>query len=292
MTEQMRGVLMADGHVGCAFPSSALPDTSLADFLDAIVQRLPQWAAALFPLMKEVEDSLPPWARATGNNDLEASAELIALENDEARNSFAYNFRAGLLCWNEDKVEEALRYLGQAVALDPTSASPHVWIAWCHNKSDAHASALASFRRTIELTAWSWPDDDQVEAAARWATKCGDREFAVLARQELVRRHPDSADAHCWLGVLLKRVRPQDAEAELRRSVELEPKMHAVHSLARLIARRGDFAGARGLLDLLRKDDGALPKSSVPLQKEIDERERLKGTGGADESDDDDGEIA
>lgn len=267
--------LGATGPDSVAVPSAPLPVTSLAAFIEAVTQKLPAWSAVLLPPMAEVAAMLPPWAMAVSRSDIEASEELIAVETEEALASFAYNYRVGMAFWHEEKLDQALRYLERAATLAPHHPGPPMWLGWCHGNRKEYASALANFRRVVEVAGLGWPDSDSLDAGAWWASKCGDRELALAAHLEVVRRTPESADAQAALGLALKRVRRlPEAEAALRRSIQLQPKMWAVHLLARILARRGDFAGARATIDLLRKDDGKLPKTSTPLLDEINAREQ------------------
>jgi TolB-like protein/class 3 adenylate cyclase/Flp pilus assembly protein TadD len=165
-----------------------------------------------------------------------APGERHQLEQQGTQNLEAYQlYLQGLHLFHrmsEDGLSNSITYFERALQHDPNFAQAYGGIAWAYqllaNSSllaprDAYEKARAAAGKALEL------DDTIVEAQLVAATAGQildyDQARAGIAYKRAVEMAPNSAAAHEWYGILYLSPmgRHEEAIAELRRAVELDP---------------------------------------------------------------------
>jgi TolB-like protein len=154
--------------------------------------------------------------------------------------------------FNDDRI----RMLERAVAMDSTyspawlALGRRLYVKTRYDTGDTAAMArgLVAAERAVAL------DPTNVTAGARLAGSYAERGEHVRAYREitrLIRRRPDSPDAHFYLSYLLRHVvLLQEASAECAVALSLDAHNWGWRTCAVTLMGLGDYEGARGYLDL------------------------------------------
>lgn len=187
-------------------------------------------------------------------------AEIEASRRKPPNNLKAYDLvmRAFPDLWgqNADAIDQAIRTLGDAVALDPHYGRAHALLAWCHGLRITYLwtkdvdREVAAAQRAIAHSAGRIGDDPTALTAAGAATGfCGDQLGASLLVEQALALDPNNAWAWCrwgWIGIYLGQ--PDEAAERFRKSMALSPldpfAFNARMGLAGALARSGRFEEA------------------------------------------------
>jgi tetratricopeptide (TPR) repeat protein len=191
----------------------------------------------------------------------------------------------------DGRVPEAVTTLEEAVRLEPQSGEAHYQLGLAHNRAGRREEATAALKKGRELVS---ADDRQQHAAmdiaeGRAALDAGNLPEAVAKFELAIKRLPELAEAHRFLGEALeKRGDVRGATAAYTKALELNPATAAARQgLERLSARVGstssasrtslapdvdDAARVAELEGLIR--DGRLAEVEPLLTKYVEERPR------------------
>ena len=147
---------------------------------------------------------------------------------------------------------QALAMLERSVALDPNFAPAwlqlgrrcYVELRYGNGRGDMAERYTSAVARAVAL------DPDYIPAAANWIgvyVEAGDLNKAMQDANDLVRRHPDSADAHYILSYTLRYAGITDeANRQCNEALHLDPtnRTSGLRSCAILPALRGDYRRA------------------------------------------------
>jgi DNA-binding winged helix-turn-helix (wHTH) protein/TolB-like protein/Tfp pilus assembly protein PilF len=154
-----------------------------------------------------------------------------------------------------ESVKQAIALYEKAIAIDPQFARAYAGLADCYNIASSglppnfrYPRAKAAAEKAVDL------DPDSAEARTslaflrykfEWRWQEADREF-----KEAIRLNPRYALAHHWYGEFLGLMdRPDEAIAELKRALELDPFSPAIRSdLTRPLLRARRIEEARQVL--------------------------------------------
>jgi tetratricopeptide (TPR) repeat protein len=178
----------------------------------------------------------------------------------------------------QGKEKEAIIQFSNAIKIDPHFAAAHFELAKAYLKTGSGMGAYSELRRTVDLDPKNLEarlDLGQIYLAGKayqksleqanailaidpknadaWGLKSGialasgDRAEALKDIQQALAYDPNRAGFHAQLG-LIQGADPataNDAEAQVREAVKLDPKNAAAHMLlASMLQRKGDAAGA------------------------------------------------
>ena len=171
-------------------------------------------------------------------------------------NFIAYGNLGAALC-NQDRLDEGIAQLTEAVRLSPRYAYAHNQLGRAYFSVGRTNDAIAHIRQAVELA----PDDAAGHnnlGIALAAT--GKRDEALAEFAEAVRLRPDYAIAHANLGgVLVDMGRLTEALPHLREALRLKPDLAAAHFyLGEVLTRQGKIGEAREHLDIAVKLDPGL----------------------------------
>ena len=211
-----------------------------------------------------------------------AMIDGMAIQHDllknVARRSHAYAlFQAGFAMRKADRVQEAISYFSDAVAVSPESATTHVYLGDTFREAKRYAEAVSEYQTALRIS----PDlggvhfnlantlqklGQVVEAVEHYEqavrvkpgyfeahTNCaivlnglGRVEAAAAHYQEAVRIRPDSAPAQLDLGSALLTLNRLDlAQTHFDQALRLAPKDADAHSgLGKVLVRRKRYAEA------------------------------------------------
>ena len=209
------------------------------------VQLDPTWLRALADLA---------WVLGNAGRREEALAagdEAVRLAPDDAEAWFAKSWAAQALPdWAE--AEKALR---RAVELQPDYSMWHNNVGYVVLQQGRFAEAVEWLREALRLDPMNKRALGNLGAALRWQGELDEGtmlrrevvELALQAATEAVRENPRDADAHWLRGqYLIQLARLDEAEAAVRRSIELDPEKPLPWlQLSELLVRRGREPEAR-----------------------------------------------
>jgi serine/threonine protein kinase len=182
-----------------------------------------------------------------------ASEELSRPKNAEAYDLY---LRAAAISHDPGPNREAIAMLERAVALDPTFASAWRWLGkryyydatYGPGGAATYEKARSAAERAVAL------DPDSIDASADLAimrTESGELEAAYDDASALVRRRPDSAQAHHTLAYVLRYAGLlEDAAKECDLAMSLDPKNYDWRSCALVFELLGRYDRARQFIDL------------------------------------------
>ncbi len=152
-----------------------------------------------------------------------------------------YNAR-GMALFNENRLEEAVHALRQAVGVRRDAGALHN-LGVAYAKLGRLDEAVASFREALELNPRSAGSHRNLGLALREQRKLTE---ALTHYAEAARLEPDNAAAHHDLGhILFDAGRHEEALPSLREAVRLSPELWGAHiDLGRCLARLGKSAEA------------------------------------------------
>jgi tetratricopeptide (TPR) repeat protein len=176
-------------------------------------------------------------------NDLTLFSRAVAVTR---YNWFAGVNRADAL-YKSGRVDEAIGQYRDVLRDTPDNVEAVYGLGVCFGAERRYAEAIEQFRRTLQLK----PNHaDAHNSLAFVMHQTGDIAGAESHAAEAVRIDPDAADYRYNLALaLIKQGKIDDALAHLRKSLDLRPTAEAHATLADLLVRRGDLAGARAEVD-------------------------------------------
>jgi tetratricopeptide (TPR) repeat protein len=134
----------------------------------------------------------------------------------------------GVIAHQQGDHESAIELIGQAVALNPSSAAFHSNLGEAQRALRQLPEAEASFRDALRLMpAWALVHNN----LGTVLREQGKLKQAEAAHREALRLHPAYAQAHNNLGMLLKEQGKLDAALhEYQEALRLEPTLHEAHN--------------------------------------------------------------
>ena len=186
---------------------------------------------------------LLPREGAGGDPRLALQQALMRRRLEKYPADFTARYNLGAALQAEGKLDDAMREIKAAIALDPGQATAHNTLgAALYARGDA-AAAAAEFAEVLRLR----PDD----ANARYnlgqiRLAQGRTEEAGGLFREVLRLQPDDANAHAQLGAVLQEMGDlEQAVLHLREALRLDPdQLNARSNLAQALLARGDSAAA------------------------------------------------
>jgi putative PEP-CTERM system TPR-repeat lipoprotein len=187
------------------------------------------------------------------------------------------NLGLGLIAWQEGDLEQANRYLTEAVRLDRSN-----WEAWLRKgeyelSRGAYDEADAAFTEAVGLPA---ADVLGRVGLARVDLSRGDLEAAAAEVQELLRRAPGFAVAHYLDGLV--RFQQQDldgAEAAIREVQRTAPDHPpSLYLMGAIKYRQGQFAQAESSLQRYLAEDPGNESAAKLLASTRFDQENFQGT--------------
>ena len=134
---------------------------------------------------------------------------------------------------------DAIGYYRQMLSLQPTSGGIHGALGYALKRYEKLSEAADELRKAVALSPDLAPAHFQL---AEVLVQMGDSMAALPEYESAVRLHPQDAEFSYKYGVALSRARPQDAAAQLKRAIELDPNNAEAHrSLGMLLRRTGDL---------------------------------------------------
>jgi tetratricopeptide (TPR) repeat protein len=188
-----------------------------------------------------------------------ARPELERLAQANQSNA-VYPYWLSRIAYRQTDIRAALQQAQKAVRVDPAFMKAYDQLGLCYEALDDFQSAIQAFRQAIQLNGKlpepsPWPPMNLGVLLLRMERL----EEADAQLRESVRIQPDFPVAHYRLGqVLEKEDRYQEAIAELERAAELDPTYPEPHyALARLYKRQKDSRAAAefSAFQNLRKQD-------------------------------------
>lgn len=197
-----------------------------------------------------------------------SAVELLRLARRYEGSSVRLLFAAGRNCLNlAPQALEAIFFLGEAVAQDPTRDDVWHLLGRAHLRLANSNDAVAAFRKAWSLHpraeyATSLGKGLQVVSGAD--AKSADAEVGALFRRALT-LDPSNALAHYELGrLLLQNEQFDEARQHLLKAVGLEPDFYeCYYLLIRLSVRTGDRAQSQKYIDRFERTKQALTQQSV-----------------------------
>jgi serine/threonine protein kinase len=199
--------------------------------------------------------------------------------NDEA---YALYLRAAAMSNDMAPNREALAMLERAVALDPSYAP--AWVALSarayYDEAYGEGGAAAQHRAEEAATRALQIDPDLIEASRRLSlmrAEQGDVQGAFRQASELLRRRPESADAHFILSYVLRYAGLLSESAKECESARLlDPRNSGLRSCAIPFLFLGDLSRAREFMQLDRGSEWASAFESYLLLRSEDRTEILR----------------
>ncbi len=214
------------------------------DYLNAAIA----WkkADAITPLGSELQFSLAMAYIRISHPDW-ARTVLESLSTRETKNAL-YPYWLGRLDYDAHHYVEATHHFEQAIALDPTMARAYDNLGLCHFYQNQNGLAVENFNKAIELDRKSqhpsaWPYLNRA-VTLRFV---GHAQEAEADLREALRLDPQLAQAHYLLGnVLQEKSQPDAAVREQLAAVRLDDKYAEPHvALAHLYNQLGRKAAAQ-----------------------------------------------
>jgi tetratricopeptide (TPR) repeat protein len=185
------------------------------------------------------------------STNYEQALQLLKNSSDQSAQALLLRGKCHYMLGDFKKASEALE---QAVRLDPASSQAHLWLGRAYGRRAETSSFLtapglaskarASFERAVELNPASKEAvSDLFEYYLEAPGFLGGGLERARALAERV-KDSDPAEYHYRLALIAdKRKQYQDAEEQLRRSVELAPRqVGRLIELAKFLARTGRYA--------------------------------------------------
>ncbi|HET6251511.1 MAG TPA: tetratricopeptide repeat protein [Tepidisphaeraceae bacterium] len=173
------------------------------------------------PRALSLPDAVALAARLLDENRLaEAEQILAAVLNADANSPDGLHFMGILRC-RQNRADEGIALIRQAIAVAPTYAEAHHNLGNIYRALGRPAEALESFRRAIELA----PDIAESHLnVADLLRRSGKRAEAVAFYRRALELDPGLSEAHFQLGKIYHRLsRPLDAAATFRNWQSLDP---------------------------------------------------------------------
>ena len=227
LDEETRAQLAALGYLGGASRVTVDPDEPLADPKDKIVLYNLLKAAGTDSTEDRIEDAMAKVRRVLAEDPAILEAHFVL----------------GNLFVKREDWDGAIAAYRDALALDPEYLSAVLGLADAYRLAERYDEAAAGYRRLLDLD----PNDNKAHyhlAEIHAAREEYEEALGVLERLEGTGEQ--RAPAHNLKGqCLLSLGRLDEAEAELRRALEMDDRLSdAWYNLALLFEERGDGSGA------------------------------------------------
>ena len=227
LDEETRAQLAALGYLGGASRVTVDPDEPLADPKDKIVLYNLLKAAGTDSTEDRIEDAMAKVRRVLAEDPAILEAHFVL----------------GNLFVKQEDWDGAIAAYRDALALDPEYLSAVLGLADAYRLAERYDEAAAGYRRLLDLD----PNDNKAHyhlAEIHAAREEYEEALGVLERLEGTGEQ--RAPAHNLKGqCLLSLGRLDEAEAELRRALEMDDRLSdAWYNLALLFEERGDGSGA------------------------------------------------
>ncbi len=227
LDEETRAQLAALGYLGGASRVTVDPDEPLADPKDKIVLYNLLKAAGTDSTEDRIEDATAKVRRVLAEDPAILEAHFVL----------------GNLFVKQEDWDGAIAAYREALALDPEYLSAVLGLADAYRLAERYEEAAAGYRRLLDLD----PNDNKAHyhlAEIHAAREEYEEALTVLERLEATGEQ--RAPAHNLKGqCLLSLGRLDEAEAELRRALEMDDRLSdAWYNLALLFEERGDGSGA------------------------------------------------
>ena len=202
----------------------------------------------------------------------------------QPKNTEAYNLylRSAALSTAPEPNQQALQLLEQAVTLDPDYALTWAGLGWRHYFDAEYASggetarrkSEAAYRKALEL------DPDLIQAVRGLIvlqTEAGDLTGAYDQAENLLRRRPESADAHFALSYVLRYAGLlEEAARECEVTLALDATGAGARSCGIANVALGNYARARDFFQLDAGSDWAAYQTADMLLRQRKETEALE----------------
>jgi Flp pilus assembly protein TadD len=183
--------------------------------------------------------------------------------------NFVAHGNLGVALCNQDRFEEGIAHLEEAVRLSPRYAYAHNHLGRAYFSVGRTDEAIGHLRKAVELN----PNDAAAHNNLGIAlAQMGGRERAITEFTEAVRLRSDYALAHANLGaVLVSAGRIVDGLPHLREAVRLKPDFAEAHFyLGEALARQGKTREAREEFNAAVKLDPNLSDARRALEEKLE----------------------
>jgi FimV-like protein len=155
----------------------------------------------------------------------------------------------GSLLEQQGKLEEAEEEFKQALKFDPGSAAAALSLGQVLIGQKRYTAALAYLQDALKTPA---PSDMKAQLQTTLAVayaESGDSDQAIRTLEEVIKAHPDNAEAYFNLGTVYAKQGPafgyQKAVANFKEAIRIDPHFDAArYSLAKVLVQTGQFSGA------------------------------------------------
>ncbi len=193
--------------------------------------------------------------------DFDDAAEVLTTALSAHPDDAQLVLALGVARYGQRRFEEAITTFLKVIRIDPQIEQPYVFLGKMLDQAGDHLTEI-----TADYEKWLAQNPKNPEALlllakARLAANSKDESAEGLLRKSIV-LGDGNWEAHYELGVLLESKRDfGEAEQQLKRSIEIEPKQAMPHyHLARVYDRLGNAEGAKAERETHQKLTGAGPK--------------------------------
>jgi tetratricopeptide (TPR) repeat protein len=181
-----------------------------------------EWAATPLLVAISVPLAVLTWQQSHDYTDAETLYRATIRRNHAATMAYI-NLGILLLERPQPRLDDARRYLEEAVRLEPANAEAQVNLGAALQKMGRLDEAANVYREALRLR----PDDAGAHNnLGATLEQLGRVDQAAAEYRESLRRAPESSATHSNLGrALLAMGRPDEAAAELREALRLDPKL-------------------------------------------------------------------
>jgi arylsulfatase A-like enzyme/Flp pilus assembly protein TadD len=181
----------------------------------------------------------PVTTRKSEYTDADDPKNLIEVSNayDEASDLFA-----------QGQTDQALAILDELIEKQPRSSQAYQKLAYALHQTGRLAEAIGALERALEAGVHEMSLTALLSAYLLEADRVGEARGLL---EELVRRHPDYAEGHNYLGVAYGRLGlEEESRLEFEKVIELDPSSaRTYNNLGALALGRGDFRQALGYFE-------------------------------------------
>jgi tetratricopeptide (TPR) repeat protein len=180
-----------------------------------------------------------------------AMAQFQAAVQANPNDAVAHDY-IGVILGESGKLNDAIAEFDQAVRLDPGLADPHFHLGLAYKQSGRINDAISEYQEALQLN----PEMLQAQyGLSAICAKIGDLDGAIRLLREVVKAAPDFGEAHYNLGLnlwnkykstmgLRQKADLDDAQAELKKASELQPRPMIFFALGQVMSDRGELASA------------------------------------------------
>ena len=151
---------------------------------------------------------------------------------------YAVEFGKGQTALDHDDLNAAIPHLQQYVAARPGDVRGHALLGWALYETKRYDDAVQEFERALAIN----PDDPYVEVnlAKIYAYQKKTDKALALFKKGMPRSEPDAANSYWYASALKDAGNLPEAESNIRKALELDPKDIDAHRLlAEILALEG-----------------------------------------------------